>query len=414
MRLLRPALLKDLRLLWRDRLGLALWIAIPVSILTLMSLVFGGSSSTGPKPRGTLFVADLDDSFASRLVSSAFSQGPLGELFNVEKTSEPDGRARMAKGKGSALIVLPAGLQDRVLNNQPVAISLLTNPSQRILPAIASESLNMLSESVHYLHLVAGNHLQSIASRKTTPSEAEVAATSVAISRTIKDLSAYLDPLLLDIAYEQPNKTPQPAQTPFNPARLLFPGMLFMTILFVARGSSDSIWDEVHRGTLRRWHASGNSLLPWLASRLLATCLLAFIVAALAVAAGAFLLGLPSAGWTAAILWITTGAAFWYLVMLLLQSAAGSERRGEVLTSFVLFPSMMLGGSLFSFSMMPDSLAAIGRLTPLGFMVAQLEQILPGRATAAHLALAFSSLAALSAVLFFFSAWFLRRKFLRG
>ncbi|MCZ2098176.1 MAG: ABC transporter permease, partial [Anaerolineae bacterium] len=211
MRLFLAAAKKDLRLIWRDRLALALWLSIPAAILTLMSLAFGGSSSGGPQPRGTLLVTDLDDTLLSAMLGSAFSQGPLGALFTVEKASPQEGRARMARGGASALIVVPKGFQDRVLLDAPVTITLITNPSQRILPAIAGQSLELLSEGVHYLHLVTGDLLKQIARRQGSPSEAEVAAASIAFNRIGRELSAWLDPPVIEVAFEEHRRAEKPA-----------------------------------------------------------------------------------------------------------------------------------------------------------------------------------------------------------
>jgi ABC-type multidrug transport system permease subunit len=97
-----------------------------------------------------------------------------------------------------------------------------------------------------------------------------------------------------------------------------------------------------------------------------------------------------------------------------LQILAGAEHRGEILTSAVLFPSMMIGGSMFGFAMMPESLARIGKATPLGWMVFRFDLILQGKASAGEVGLWFALMAAASALLFLFSGWHLRRRFLRG
>lgn len=413
MRLFLAAAKKDLRLIWRDRLALALWLSIPAAILTLMSLAFGGSSSGGPQPRGTLLVTDLDDTLLSAMLGSAFSQGPLGALFTVEKVSPQEGRARMARGGASALIVVPKGFQDRVLLDAPVTITLITNPSQRILPAIAGQSLELLSEGVHYLHLVTGDLLKQIARRQGSPSEAEVAAASIAFNRIGRELSAWLDPPVIEVAFEEHRRAEKPAPA-FHLGEHLFPGMLFMTFLFMARGSSDGVWAELTGGTLRRWHATGGGAFTFLGARLAAFALITAAVTVLGLAAARRLLGVGVANWPAAVAWCAAGAAAWCLVMLLLQILAGSERAGEILTSFVIFPSMMLGGSMFPFAMMPRSLAAIGQASPLGWMVVRFDGILRGQASAAALAWDFVVIAAASLLLFALSGWLLRRTLLRG
>lgn len=414
MRLFLTALKKELRLIWRDRYGVALWLTIPVTILALMQLTFGGRASGGPKPRGTLLVADLDGTLLSGMLGTAFSQGPLGELFTVEKVDERQGRGKMARGEGSALIVVPKGFQDRLLLDEPVTLTLVTNPSQRILPAIAAQSLEMLSEAVHYAHLVTGDLLKQFARRQGTPSEAEVVAASIAFNRIGTELRAYLDPPLLEIAMEEKK---QPEQTPaqaFNLGQYLFPGMLFMTFLFMARGSSDGLWEETMRGTLKRYYAAGGGVFAFIGGRLAACSIVAAIVSVLGLAAAQWLLGTGVANWPAAVAWCAAGSAIWYLLMLILQILAGSERAGEILTSFVIFPSMMIGGSMFPFVMMPPALAAIGKATPLGWMVARFDSILRGQATAGEVGWGLAAMALAGSSLYVSGGWFLTRKFLRG
>lgn len=412
MRLLLASLAKDLRRTLRDPLALALWLGIPFSILFLMNLAFGGRSSSGPRPQGTLLVADQDATFISRMIASAFSQGPLGDMFKPEKATEADGRARMAKGEASALIILPKGLQEAVLDNRPAAIRLVKNPSQRILPAIAAESLTMLSEAVHYVHLLAGDEIRLVASGDKAPSDAQVAKTSVAINAMVKQLQPYIDPPLIDLDVKAPPAGQQTQQ--FNLLAALFPGIVFMSLLFLGRGTSDDLWDELQFATLRRTQSAGMAPSVFLAGKLLCAAAMSLLVAVLALGVGAAFTGLQVANWPAAIAWMLAGGACWYLIMLILQILAGARNRGEILTSFVLFPSMMLGGSMFAFSMMPEFIARIGRATPLGWMVVRFDSILQGSATAANVAAWLGILALGCGGLFALAVRLLRWRFLRG
>lgn len=412
MRLLLASFRKDARRTFRDPFALALWLGIPFSLLLLMNLAFGGRGSSGPRPQGVILIADLDGTLLSGALNSAFSQGPLGDMFKPEKTTEPGGRARMAKGEASALIIIPKGFQAAVLDNRPAAVQLVKNPSQRILPAIAGESLTMLSEAVHYLHLVAGDDIHMLSSQTGPPSDADVVKTSLAINATVKRLRQYLDPLLLDLEIKQPPKKEQP--TPFNLLASMFPGIVFMSILFIGRGASDDIWDELRFATLRRSQSAGLPLGALVGGKLLAALLTAALVSILALVLGRLFAGIAVANWPAAVCWMLAGAAVWYLAMLIMQILAGAPERGEIFTSFVVFPSMMIGGSMFSFEMMPASIAAIGKLTPLGWMIIRFTSILGGGASAASVLAWLGVMAAVTAILFLLSARLLRWKFLRG
>jgi len=61
---------------------------------------------------------------------------------------------------------------------------------------------------------------------------------------------------------------------------------------------------------------------------------------------------------------------------------AGSQRGSELLSSIIVFPLMMLGGSFFPFEQMPAWMAAAGRWTPNGLGVARLKDLLYGEVSA--------------------------------
>jgi ABC-type multidrug transport system permease subunit len=82
----------------------------------------------------------------------------------------------------------------------------------------------------------------------------------------------------------------------------------------------------------------------------------------------------------AAFVWIWLAGLSLLCFFALLQTVASSERGGHLVAMMVVFPLMMLGGSLFPFDVMPAWLGAIGRWTPNGLAVVRLREILDGRA----------------------------------
>jgi ABC-type multidrug transport system permease subunit len=101
-------------------------------------------------------------------------------------------------------------------------------------------------------------------------------------------------------------------------------------------------------------------------------------VGAFGLVLGRMLVDLRVASFPVAILWIAASGSGLYLIVLLLQSAASSERVANMLTNFVLLPLTMLGGGFVPFDWMPQGLARLGRFTPNGWSVVQLQAILSG------------------------------------
>jgi len=384
---------KDLVRRLRDPFAFLLWLGIPVVLGGLMALLNSG----GGKPRGRLFVADRDGTFVSRSIASAFAQKPLAEFFDVETVVEDEGRARMAKGEASALVVLPEGFQRAVLEDAPARIEVVKNPAQRILPAIAEETLGLFAEAVFYAQRVAGDRLRKQVRRISEASdgsanpwtEAFASDFGAEIHRTVERLSKYLAPLVLEVDVAKP-----PAREEEGPGigALFFPSMMLMSLFFVAQGLSDDVWSEKLAGTLRRAIAAPGSVGPLLSGKLVAASALYLAVALLGLALGAAAFGLAPARLPLAAACIVACGVVVTEALLLLQLHAASQRAGHLLTNAIGFPMLMIGGGFFPFEAMPRSFSAIGRRTPLGWMLEELKAILFGRATAAQVAIAFAVL----------------------
>jgi len=374
---------KDLRRRLRDPLALALWLGLPVVILALLSLAFGGGDAP---PQALLLVADEDDSLVSGLLTGGLGQGPLAEMIQVEQVTAEEGRRRIAEGDGSALLLVPPGLGSAVLQSQPARLTLLTNPSQSILPGILEEVLSLVVDAVFYLQRIAGGPLSTFASGPpdgagTFPDEL-ISSTSVEMNQLVGKVTDYLVPPRLDVTVEV--EEPE-GQKDLNLGALFFQGMLFLAILFIAQGMSDDFWVEKRQGTLTRSLTLPHGATSLLAGKMLAAFLLLLALATLGVGAGAATYGFPAARILPAAVWAAASGLALLVMFTLLQLFATSQKAGGLLSTLVLFPLMMVGGSFFPFEAMPDWLAAIGRKLPNGWALEQFKAILDGGATAAGL-----------------------------
>jgi len=386
---------KDLLRRLRDPLGLIVWMGIPLFIAGILFLVFGRG---GGSPRGLLLVADEDQSLGSSLVSGAFTQGPLADMLTVERVEQASGRSRMARGEASALLVIPKGFGAAAWRNQSTKLTLIVNPSQRILPRIIEETLSLLAEAAFYLQEIAAEPLRAIeeASQDSgTVSDDTVARISILFNRTLERLQ----PLLQRPLIELETNVVHTEAPPFNFAAAFFPAMLFMALLFSAQGLGEDIWVERRLGTLRRVAVAPRPLLSVLAGKVLAATALMGAIVAVAFAAG-LLFGLEMRNPVPAALWVMFSGSGLYLMMLTVHLLATAQRTGNVLTSMVVFPFALLGGSFFPFEAMPAGLAAIGRWTPNGWSVTVLKTIMDGAAPLTDLLLPALLLAAWIAVFF--------------
>ena len=408
MQFLFSSTIKDLRRRLKDPIALGVWLGIPLMIGGLISLGTGGAE--GPTPKAHVLLVDQDDSFLSNLFAS--SEGPegMGELLEVERVELEEGRARIDAGDATALLLLPDGFQEGVLEETPTELTLITNPAQRILPRIVEEALDMLVEATFYLQRVLGEPLRQIAAGprdgESSFSDEAIGALSVEINQRMTGLSGTLFPPLLQVENEVEEEEAAPSI-----GILFIPGIVFMSLMFIAQGMSDDVWREKSQGTLRRLVSTPRSVSVFLGGKLLTAAILMVVIAILALGVGAVAFDVPPIRLPIALLWCVFAGAALFCYFVVLQLFATSERAGTLLTTIIMFPLLMIGGSFFPFETMPDWMAAVGKWTPNGLAVARLKEILVGEITARSLVMAIVCVGAPAALAFLVAVHRLRGRF---
>jgi ABC-type Na+ efflux pump permease subunit len=367
----------------REPIALAAWVGIPMIITALFSIVFGGGEVT---PHGTLLLCDQDQTVVSDLLPTAFSRGPLSKTLTVEKVGRDEGRQRIDRGDGAALLLVPAGFQEALLRDRPCELKLITNPALRILPNIVAETLSIGADAVFYLQVVAGDELRALADGP--PSDQTVTEMSVRLNHLGTSLGADLDPPLLKLESDVRAENPGPAGRTGIVSQF-FPGMLFMALLFVSQGQSADLWKERSLGTIRRLMTTPGRVESFLGGKVLSVAILYLIIGCAAIVCVSTLLQISVKSPVTATLWVTAAGTGFYVLMLLVAVYAPSERAASVLANFVLFLLAMVGGSFFPFESMPDWLAAVGRLTPNGWALVQFKALLAGTMAPLRLVLLF-------------------------
>jgi ABC-type multidrug transport system permease subunit len=402
---------KDLRRRLADPLALVLWLGIPLLVGGLMILMFGGQDAAPPKAH--VLLVDEDGSVAGRLLGG-LAGGGIDGFLEVETVTRQVGLERMDAGDASAMLVLPAGFSEAVLDQTPTAVELVKNPAQSILPGIVQTGAEMLVELIHYVQQLLGEPVRQLLTETPEvggflPSET-VAAVSGSINDRLAGLRAWLFPPALTVEFVDPRTgVERSGPAPVNFGALFLPSMLFMAVLFVAQGMADDLWDEKEAGTLRRAVALPHPLSVFLAGKL-ATA--AVIMTAVGLASLVVLRSIDAVTWAripAALGWAVFGGTALYCYFLALQFLASSRRGASILSNLVLFPVMMIGGAFFPFEAMPAWMSAVGQWTPNG--QALVKELLAGTATLEGLAVAALAIGLPAVTAFLLSTRLLGRRF---
>jgi ABC-type multidrug transport system permease subunit len=285
-----------------------------------------------------------------------------------------------------------------------MALPLLINPAERVRPGMVIESADALLDGAFYAQRLLHEPLAEVRAELDRgadfPSDLAIDRVSVEVSRAVRRLSRGYDPTLVTLE----TRVAEDSGAGASFGALFIPGLLLMTLLFVGEGLSGDVWRERSQGTLRRAIASPRPARAFLAGKLLAGAIVIAGICTIALPAHAAFFGVAFDRVPLALAWtVFTGTAF-LAALMLIQLLASQQRTAGVLTTMILFPLLMVGGSFFPFEIMPEWLARIGRATPNGWALTQLGAILRGGARAADLAVPFAVLSAVGIACFLLAA----------
>ena len=368
MSFLLASVKKDLSRWRQDKTALLIWLGIPFLIGGLITSMIDGGDGT---PTGLLLIADLDDSLLSGFVAGAYSQEQIGDLIVVEKVSVEEGEARINDGDASGFLIIPEGFQDAFLNETPVTLMLKTNPAQTILPGIIQDVTEILLDAGFYAQRLLGPEIQQIQNSDSinVPDDVFVSGIAVDIQNKMSSVGSKLSPPLLDVVIVEP----PPAEPRPDMALLFLPGIILMAVMFSSNSLAADYWAEREKGMLRRLVSAPGVLSGFVAGKALAALAVIGFIAAITLAIGFVYHDVAWSKFPSSLLWVSFGGVGLFAWFAALQMMFANNRAANLVTTILLFPLMMAGGSFFPLAALPDWIAGIGRLSPNGFIVDRLS-----------------------------------------
>jgi len=366
---------KELKRRFNDPGGLISSIMIPFVIGFLMASVMGGGGGQSSL-NARLLVTDLDDSFVSQSIVKALGQDQIADVIVLESVTLEEGNQRINDGDGSGHLVIPENFGKNWLNREEVALELTVNPSQYVSPRMIREMLESLLDLGDYLHKVFGEELKIISN--SLESDELVGISTADFSSNITEKVSGIAELVFPPVLEVEDVTPKPEGTSVGMALLMLPGILVMAAFFAANGQSTNFWTEKERGTLGRWIATPNVFYSFWIAQWFTAMVLTAIVAAPIMLAGFFYLGISFEKYFTALTWLALTGPILFAVLSLIQVLSPSRKAGSMISTLVMFPLLMAGGSFFPTETMPSFIATIAQYTPNGRVIEPLKGYLIG------------------------------------
>jgi ABC-2 type transport system permease protein len=442
MRRILAMVRKDLRRRLRAPLGAVLLILFPLLFALIIGIVFGSQGESGV-PTVHLLVEDRDEGVLGMMILGAFSSEQMAEIFEVEEVGE-EGAERMEKGEASALLRIPEGATESIIEGEPVVFELVRNPAQGILPEIAEQSMTVIVDVLDAGSRVLRGPLDQIApllDSDAGPSDMTVSAIAVGVNQLMTNAGAMLFPPVITFETETASRPPpegaaaetatgeqaaeagdedegdEGEEEGMDMRALIFlmilPGISVYALFLLGDLAMRDILHEGKIGTLRRQLAGPLAARELVLAKALQTAVLATICLVLISAVGWVVLEDPVdlPGFvvlsTALILAVTGAAAVIY-------GAARTDQQGSTLASLLYLVLGMAGGSFFPLSQLPEIFRKIGVFSPFYWGAEGYRALIENEAGLGDILPNVGILGGLGAVLLLVGSWLLERRVRRG
>lgn len=415
MRTILRLVAKDLLRKRRSPVGLVVVLLFPVIFASLLGLAFGRNE--GP-PKIRLLVRNADDGVLSRALVSAFTSEQAAAFLEVRVVGA-EGRAMVDRGEASALLVVPEGFTRRVLDGDPVALELVRNPAEGILPEIAEQLASILADVLDGASRALREPLDRIRAHasdgKLTISDEDVAEISVDVKNVFEESDALLFPpvITLEDAFGRKADEGDPDRGSGAVFLAVLPGVAVYALFLIGDLGMRDVLTESFAGTLKRQLAGPVSPRTVVVAKAVYSALLCAIGAGVLTLVGAVVLrrGVDPAGFllaSAATILAVTGTAS------VVYGLARTERQGATTSSAVYLALAFLGGSFFPVSNLPAALRELAPFSPFYWGTAAFRTLLQPGGTLAAVWPHVLGLAALGAAALAFGAYALGRTVRRG
>ncbi len=412
--------MKDIRLLFRDRLSLFFIVLWPLTMAVFFGAMFSGLSS-GPESVPVALV-DEDRTTASERFAARVEDS---ELLTVERTSAEQGLDLLRQGRTAILLTLGPGF-GAALDNPFVAtprIDMVVDPTQMavtgmirgLLLEAAGEDLSALITDPD--RMAALNATNRLGIEALPPSAARDEFL------TFLDLTPRISSLIEELGIGGSTTAAATGGAPLeivqstieaerigpaNAYSTSFPQAMIWALIGGSASFSLSLTVERTRGTLLRLLVSPTTARQVLASKALAALTVSVATTTALIALGIAAFGVVPASYPLLALAVLCGAiCFSGLTMAF--SVLGSTEGGTAGVSWgVMLPMSLLGGVMFPLFLMPQWMQVLSNVSPMKWALLALEGAVWRGFTPAEMALPCGVLVLIGVAAFSFGAARLR------
>lgn len=361
----------DLKRRMKSPMSVILMMCIPLAMTLVIGLVFGRSGSV-EIPRIKTLLVDNDRNLVSRFITQGLRQDRMAELLEITEVSLEEGRQLMADGKASAMLEIPEGFTEKILDREPTSIIVTRNPSETFKPLIVEEvaaTFATLLDNGSAAFSGPVGRLRDIFEAEEWPSLSDMqvmldeARGSYALTRAyISDSIITMDSETL--TGKEEGKTGGDTRG-FNIFAYVMSGALMIGLLFISNIMLRDIVREKETGTMARVLSAPVSTGQLVAGKVLAAYMVTLLACVLLLGVSRLIFRIDLGDPAALSLHLIATMAMCTGLMTFCFGLIRRERAADAITSVLIIVLALLGGSMISVEAMGETLRGIARISPV-------------------------------------------------
>ncbi len=362
----------DYKAKWGNKSTIAIFIALPVIMSLLMTIVFGRGDKKISFQPPKIALVNKDNGFISKGLVRFLTNDEMKKEFEFVETDYKAGFEGMKNQVYSAIVVLPENFtRDFFYENSP-SILLIKNPSQGIYPKMVETMLSLMTEGVNYLLTYYYPQFKEVSEiYKAVEGKKIILRFSFLNFKKLKDVgidfynkSKKLVNVVKDQSFTVDFKEEKKKSKKTGFIGSLFPAYSLFFLLFFANIMAVSIVKENYESISKRLMLTGLSPLKYLLVKVLSSVMFLLTISFVFVLSGYFVFKIKTEFIFLLIAIVVLSCFSLFSVFFLLSSFSKNEASASNLGMVVLFLMGFTGGGMIPLNFIPSFLVSISKIFP--------------------------------------------------
>jgi ABC-type Na+ efflux pump permease subunit len=345
--------LKGIRQYFKDRTAVLLSLLLPIVLITIFALMYGGIGKSEKSRPITLLLADQDHTELSQEVFSTLNKQ---EGIQLVATTYEEANDLVKKGKNSSVLVLYKGFQDSVEAGKKAPMELFYDEAKKIEMGLLQQALWSNLFGITLKKGIKGKVNSWIREKNPNLADAELLDIQSQVEEQFSDFEQSEDAESLEENSNLPMTAIVSEEKNGNLGLVqAIAGVAIMMLLFSVSGSGASLLKEKEDGTFRRLLVAPISPSSILYGKMLSTLFMAILQLIVMFLYSWLVLGLDIfINLPALILMILASAVACSSFGIFMASICKSRKQVESLSTLVILVISALGGSMMPLIFMPE------------------------------------------------------------